>query len=321
MLWVLSLALALVPIAEPARGGSSEYSSFPIVASNGSTFAVAWNGETPHVAIYDETGHVLARVERLTEEQAFVSDITVTGRDYTLAYVTSNRLYRATIRDDGTVVSNEFVMPGWTAAVATIDSSMVMMNEGGMAMVIDAAGTIPVTIANAMTYSPHIAASRSKFFAVWLADEQAWGALFVPGSRRATSPVPIGPSDPVGLSSERPSIASDGDAFLVAWKAGSEIRVANIDPNGAVSLPRTIAIDATRAPSITWTGNDYVVVYPAAGAIVSVEISTNRTTRVPSEARFSSPRIASSAHASLIVRQEGVCYASRGIVASFAIFS
>src|SRR4051812_33609080 len=80
----LPIIAAEVPVATPHSGGSSELNIVPVVASNGSTFAVAWNGDTPHVAIYDGRGNVIARVERVTKEQALVQDIAAIGRDYVL---------------------------------------------------------------------------------------------------------------------------------------------------------------------------------------------------------------------------------------------
>ncbi len=318
MLWALSLVLTLVPIAEPIGEGTSEYTSSALVASNGESFAVAWNGEIPHVVIYDGRGNVLARTTRFADEPAFVQDLTAIGNDYVLAYVTSNLLHIAVIREDGRVVTNHPVMPGWSAAIATLGTTMLMMNERGAGTLLDGAGAMPVTISETTTYSPDVAASRSKFFAVWLDEGQLRGSLFVPGATRASAFVVIGAADPAGFAEDRPSIASDGEAFVVAWKAGSEMHVADIDRNGAPSQPRIIARDATGVPSLTWTGAGYLLVYPSEHDFVTIALGSGLTTRTSSGGKADHPRIASSRTASLIVRKTyGACFSNEGNSASF----
>jgi hypothetical protein len=328
----IALALALLfpllasagerPVAPPLPGGSSEFSREAIVASNGSTFAVAWTGSGPRVAIFDEQGHELARVPQLTEGLALPQDIAAVGRDYILLYGWSNTLYAAILREDGSVVSNRSVLPGWGGTVAVIGSNALIMNERGGAILIDTTGRAapkPSILRSGDTFSPDVAAGSSGFFAVWLENGEVRGSTIDPSATIAGAAVTIGPSDAVGYSGDRPSIASDGDGFVVAWKAGSDIRVANIDGNGAPSMPRTIAGDATGVPSIAWNGRDDLVVYPSGHDVVTIELAANRITRLRREDTVDHPRVAASFHAALIAREEyGACFGRHGIVASFA---
>jgi hypothetical protein len=310
------------PVAPPLRGGSSEFSEMPLVASNGSTFAVAWSGQGPRVAIFDELGHELARAPQLIEGLGLVQDIAAVGRDYVLVYGWSNTLYAAILREDGSVVSNRSVLPGWAGTVAAIGSNVLIMNERGGAILIDTTGRTapkPSILRGDDTFSPDVAASRSGFFAVWLENGELRGSAIDPAATIAGAAVTIGPSDPVGFSGDRPSIVSDGEAFVVAWKAGTDILIANIDRSGAPSMPRTLAGDATGVPSIAWNGRDYLLVYPSAHDLVTIELAPNRITRVHRDDTQDHPRIAASSHAALIARTEyGACFSRHGIVASFA---
>ena len=305
---ISSLAIALlaaVPVAVPHVGGSSELNINPFVATNGRTFAVAWDGDTPHVAIYNGR-NVVARVERLTNEQAFTEDITAIGNDYVFVYGTTNLLHAAIIGDDGTVRANRDVMPGWTGSVAAIGATAIVVNERGSAALIDAGANVvkkDIAFAPGESYSPDVAASDSQFMVVWLSNGTIAGArIAIDGTASPT--VTIGSADVPGFSGDRPSIASNGREFAVAWKIGTNISVANIDAAGMPYAPRVVAIDASGYPSIAWNGSDYVIAYPAGHEIRTVTLAGGRTRVLPRENRQEHPRIAANGEAMFIASEE-----------------
>jgi len=115
LLLILTLPLIAqeIPIATPTATGSSEYNTGPLVATSGSTYAVAWQeGARPRVAILDRSGHEIARATQIADQQAFPQDIASFGSDYIFIYETSNLLNAAIIAADGTIRANQPILFG-----------------------------------------------------------------------------------------------------------------------------------------------------------------------------------------------------------------
>jgi hypothetical protein len=133
--------------------------------------------------------------------------------------------------------------------------------------VLDASGISISTVDNQQRY-PSVAFGGNYFLAVW-EDERNGGDPEVYGSRISSDGIV---QDPIGItistqpsSWSRPSVASDGTNFLVAWIDGADIHGTRVGNTGEVLDPSGISIcgasDNQYDPSVVFGGTNYLVVW------------------------------------------------------------
>ncbi|MBW1806893.1 MAG: hypothetical protein JRJ87_01780 [Deltaproteobacteria bacterium] len=221
--------------------------------------SVAWDG-TSHLVVWLESGNGI-RGSRVSPDGTVLDQtpliISSDGANYSAPEVEWNGADYFVVwsEDRGTSGSDVFA--------ARVDSSGLVLDPGGSV----------VTNDDGEQVLPALAWNGSNFLVVWQDDrgvtgEVIQGALVTP-SNEALGPFPVSLGWGI-FEHRRPEVASDGTDFLVAWerhRGGSKDVVgALVSDDGQVLEPSVFEIawlsySLETSPSVTWTGNDYLVAW------------------------------------------------------------
>lgn len=219
--------------------------------------SVAWDG-TNHLVVWLEAGNGV-RGARVSPEGVVLDQTPL---------IISN----GSVRDSGPEVewngASYFVV--WSEYNGASGSDIYSARVEPSGVVLDPGGSV-ITNEDGDQVYPVLAWNGSNFLVVWQDDrggttEVIRGAL-VNSSNEASVPFPV--SSPVVMEGKRPDVASDGINFLVAWEQHWEISddvvAVRVSDDGRV-LGQEIDISllfysSQTAPSVTWTGTDYLVAW------------------------------------------------------------
>jgi hypothetical protein len=268
-----------VALTSGAVAASPEDSRRPRIVRNGGNQLVAWDAyDRTRWLVLDSNKNV---VNRGVREGLYFRDAIAAGDGFFIlcAGYPDNKVV---MLDRDGAVRNEVIVPNSTdQAMAWNGSRVLVAGFQRETYLLDPntnaySGPITLPEIESSTFIYSMAATAAEFGVV-LSGPGTIHLARVSPQGTLLGVVDLGPALQGPASYDRPSIATDGASFFVAWRLNDSLRGA-IVTNGVVAQSFTIADHGvTGFPHAAWNGTDYAIVYEMSADVFENRVSAAGT--------------------------------------------